>query len=207
MAFRPQPSTEAGRADNRDHTPRSLAVFYSSATPDWNTPPHVIDRVLNVLGSIDLDPCSNSNADPNVPAETYYTKEDDGLKQIWTGRVYLNPPYGREISCWVRKLHDAYQAGSVCEAVALLPARTDTRWFRILRPYPKCFVTGRLKFGDAQNSAPFPSVVVYLGDRLNRFAAVFASLGDVYVCLPDDRDRTGKCLPKSTDTSSERNTR
>ncbi len=45
MAFWPQPSTEAGRAENRDHAPRSLAVLYSSATPDWNTPPHVIDRV------------------------------------------------------------------------------------------------------------------------------------------------------------------
>jgi len=86
----------------------------------------------------------------------HYTKQDDGLKRIWRGRVYLNPPYGREIRSWILKLHDAYQAGSVCEAIALLPARTDTQWFRILRPYPKCFLTGRLKFGEARNSAPFP---------------------------------------------------
>jgi hypothetical protein len=173
--------------------PRSLDILYSSATPEWNTPRHVIDHVLTVLGSVDLDPCSNSRSDPNVPARRHYTRQEDGLTQVWTGRVYMNPPYGRDIGSWVRKLHDAYQAGYVSEAVALLPARTDTQWFRILRPYPKCFVTGRLKFGEARNSAPFPSVVVYLGNRPSRFAAAFSPLGDIYTCLPHDRDRTDRC--------------
>lgn len=192
MPFRPLPSTEAGRAENRDYARRSLAVFYSSATPEWNTPPHVIDRVLNVLGSIDLDPCSNSKADPNVPARRCFTKQDDGLKQIWSGRVYLNPPYGRDIGLWIHKLHEGYQTGSVREAIALLPARTDTQWFSILRPYPKCFVIGRLKFGQARNSAPFPSVVVYLGNRLDRFAAAFSALGHIYTCLSDADSRLRK---------------
>ena len=177
---------------NCNHGRRPLDVFCSSATPEWNTPRHVIDRVLSVLVSINLDPCSNSKADPNVPADTYYTKQDDGLKQPWNGRVYLNPPYGGQIERWVRKLHEAYQAGSVCEAVALLPARTDTRWFGILRPYPKCFITGRLKFGKARNSAPVPSVVVYLGDRPDRFAAAFSPLGDIYTRLPDGGSRSHK---------------
>lgn len=49
----------------------------------------------------------------------------------------------------------------------LLPARTDTRWFHEFI-YGKAeirFVRGRLKFGNATNSAPFPSmVVVWRGD-------------------------------------------
>jgi hypothetical protein len=165
--------------------PRSLDVLFSSATPEWNTPSHIIDHVLKVLGSIDLDPCSNSANDPNIPARRHYTKHDNGLTRVWTGRVYMNPPYGREIESWVRKLHSAYQAGTVREAITLLPARTDTQWFRILRPYPKCFVTGRLKFGEARNSAPFPSVVIYLGNRLRQFTAAFSSLGDIYTCAQD----------------------
>lgn len=171
---------------------RRLGVFYSSASPEWNTPSHIVDYVLDVLGSIDMDPCSNSKVRPNVPAKRHYTKQEDGLKQTWAGRVYMNPPYGREIGAWIRKLHDAYQAGSVREAIALLPARTDTQWFRVLRPYPKCFVTGRLKFGDAQNSAPFPSVVVYLGDRPDRFATAFSPLGDIYTCVPAGYSRLRK---------------
>ena len=47
---------------------------------------------------------------------------------------------------------------------SLLPARTDTQWFHNYI-YNKCgveieFIKGRLKFGDAKNSAPFPSMVV-----------------------------------------------
>ncbi len=168
---------------------RSLDVFYSSATPEWYTPRHVVDRVLTVLGSVDLDPCSNSKSNPNVPARRHFTSQEEGLTQVWTGRVYMNPPYGREIGAWVRKLHDAYQAGYVSEAVALLPARTDTQWFRVLRPYPKCFVTGRLKFGEARNSAPFPSVIVYLGNRPDRFPAEFSPSGDIYTCLPNGSSR------------------
>ena len=48
------------------------------------------------MGEIDLDPCSNSKAQPNVPALNHFTVEDDGLEQKWFGRVYMNPPYGRE---------------------------------------------------------------------------------------------------------------
>lgn len=169
-----------------------LEVLYSSTTSEWNTPRHIVDRVLSVLGSIDLDPCSNSETDPNIPAKAQYTKCKDGLRHEWTGRVYMNPPYGRELGAWVDKLHDAYRTRQVTEAIALLPARTDTQWFRALRAYPKCFVAGRLKFGDARNSAPFPSMVVYLGDRLNRFARAFMSLGDIYTCLVVDLGRSRK---------------
>ena len=44
----------------------------------------------------------------------------------------------------------------------LLPARTDTKWFHdyIYNQAEIRFVRGRLKFGESQNSAPFPSMVV-----------------------------------------------
>ena len=45
----------------------------------------------------------------------------------------------------------------------LIPARTDTKYFHNYI-YKKAteirFIKGRLKFGDAKNSAPFPSMVV-----------------------------------------------
>jgi hypothetical protein len=60
-----------------------------------------------------------------------------------SGRVYLNPPYGREIDNWVARLVDEHASGSVPEAVALVPARVDTEWFRRLDPFPRCFIWGR----------------------------------------------------------------
>ena len=74
---------------------------------------------------------------------------------------WMNPPYGREIKDWVKK---ASEHGKV---VALLPARTDTRYFHD-HIYNKenveiRFIKGRLKFlsdGKAKDAAPFPSMVV-----------------------------------------------
>ena len=78
------------------------------------------------------------------------------------GRVWCNPPYGREIAKWVQKGFESVQAGAASVCVMLLPARTDTKWFHSY-VYNKAeirFVKGRLKFGNSKNSAPFPSMVV-----------------------------------------------
>lgn len=156
-----------------------MAVHYSSDTPEWHTPRSIIDAVVALFGEIDLDPCSNPGK-PNVPAHEHLTAKDDGFSRIWMGRVYMNPPYGDEIGNWTAKLRNEYEAGSVIEAVALLPARTDTRWFRELRQYPRCFVSGRLKFSESETSAPFPSAVVYFGPRVEEFARAFTGIGDTY---------------------------
>jgi len=162
-------------------TKRSIDVCFSSKSAEWNTPYHIVELLLKTLGSVDLDPCSNSRINPNIPAKRLYTKTEDGLNKNWAGRVYMNPPYGREISKWVKKLDIEYKNNNIVEAITLLPARTDTAWFKILRAYPRCFIHGRLKFGTAKNSAPFPSVVIYLGIRPEKFYRVFSEYGDVYV--------------------------
>jgi phage N-6-adenine-methyltransferase len=157
-----------------------LAVHFSSASDDWLTPPHIIERVLQVLGQIDLDPCADDDHDPNVPATRHFTIADDGLTQEWSGQVFLNPPYGRAIGDWVAKLVEEYTAGRVPQAIALLPARTDTAWFRLLRDFPLCFLYGRLNFSGHENGAPFPSVIVGLGCPLAAFLSAFGDVGDVY---------------------------
>jgi len=151
----------------------------SSATDRWNTPPEVIERVIRVLGVIDLDPCADPEA--NVPASRHFTITDNGLAQVWRGRVYMNPPYGRETGLWVAKLTGSYRVGHVTEAIALVAARTDTRWAQMLFDLgqPICFIRGRLKFSGSKNSATFPSMVAYLGRRPSVFIEVFAELGEI----------------------------
>ena len=158
----------------------AMGIHFSSRTGEWRTPKHIIERVVHFLGGIDLDPCSDSKAHPNVPATRHFIEEDDGLRHYWYGRVYMNPPYGDDIAGWVEHLRNEFLQGRTTEAIALVPARTDTRWFRKLASFPKCFVHGRLKFGNASNSAPFPSVVIYLGPESERFVRAFAEIGTVY---------------------------
>ena len=77
--------------------------------------------------------------------------------------MFCNPPYGKEISKWVKKCFvESQKENTIC--VMLIPARTDTKWFHdyiYKKPNVEIiFIKGRLKFGDSKNSAPFPSMVV-----------------------------------------------
>lgn len=161
-------------------------VMYSSATPEHYTPTEIVRAVVRCMGRIDLDPCSNPERNI-VPATIHYTAKEDGLRQVWRGNVYMNPPYGRVIKTWIEKMIEEYKRGFVIQAIALVPARTDTEWFSLLEPYTVCFVRGRLKFsGDGNRSAaPFPSAIAYLGDNDRKFADVFSEYGSIYsVTMP-----------------------
>jgi hypothetical protein len=81
----------------------AVMPLFSSASVEWYTPPDIVERVIGVLGTIDLDPCSNSREAPNVPAHQHFTVDDDGLAKTWRGTVFMNPPYGRMIGVWVEK--------------------------------------------------------------------------------------------------------
>jgi site-specific DNA-methyltransferase (adenine-specific) len=131
-------------------------ALLTSRSCEWTTPQDFFEA-LDLQFHFTLDPCATSE---NAKRKRYFTKADDGLAQPWTGRVFMNPPYGREIGKWVKKAYEESQSNAEL-VVCLLPARTDTRWW-----HDYClkgqivFVKGRLKFSSAKNSAPFPSAIV-----------------------------------------------
>jgi hypothetical protein len=112
-----------------------------SANVDWYTPPWVFER----LGiDFDLDPCQPATAIPWIPTKQRFTLEDDGLVQPWTGRVWLNPPYGKHTQAWLKKMH-GHRNG-----IALVFARTDCAWFHesVAKADAILFLKGRVKFVD-----------------------------------------------------------
>lgn len=136
-------------------------LMFSSKKQDWATPQDLFDN-LNKEFYFTLDPCAD---DQNHKCERYFTVEQDGLSQDWAEEVvFCNPPYGREVSKWVKKCYDETHSGNCKCAVMLLNARTDTRWFHeYIYPHKADeirFIKGRLSFGDSKNRAPFPSMVV-----------------------------------------------
>lgn len=127
---------------------------------EWLTPPEILDQ----LGRFDLDPCHPINA-PWVRVPEYFTIEDDGLRQEWHGRVWLNPPYGLEAAKWLDKL------SSHGNGIALIFARTETAMF-FDHVWDKAdallFIKGRLFFhhvsGDrAKSNSGAPSVLIAYG--------------------------------------------
>lgn len=131
-------------------------VHFSSQTCIWATPDGVFSDLNSEFG-FTLDVCAIAE---NAKCERFFCPDDDGLLMPWSGTCWCNPPYGNRIGDWCEKAYR--EAFNGATTVLLLPARTDTRWFHnwILGKAEIRFIKGRLKFGDAANSAPFPSMIV-----------------------------------------------
>lgn len=102
-------------------------------TNTWLTPL----TIVRALGDFELDPCAFPG---HQTAKKLISLPEDGLAADWSGRVWLNPPYGRQIGKWLDKL-EAHGDG-----VALIFNRTDTTWFQKLKPDAIFFLKGRIKF-------------------------------------------------------------
>jgi phage N-6-adenine-methyltransferase len=132
-----------------------MSVHFSSLTDLWATPQDFFDK-YDAQYHFEIDVCASPD---NAKCQRYFTEQDDGLKQHWNGICWMNPPYGREIIKWMQKAYESSLAGAT--VVCLVPARTDTKWWHDFAMKGEIeFIRGRLKFGSATNSAPFPSAVV-----------------------------------------------
>jgi phage N-6-adenine-methyltransferase len=131
------------------------SVHFSSTTDMWSTPQAFFDK-LNDVHNFTLDACATHE---NAKCADYFTEADCGLKKKWVGTVWMNPPYGRTIGLWMCKAYESSLGGA--KVVCLVPARTDTAWWHDYAMKGEIeFIRGRLKFGNAKNSAPFPSAIV-----------------------------------------------
>ena len=137
----------------------------SSKNMNWCTP----QKFFNELDSefhFTLDAAATV---VSAKCRKYFTREDDGLQRSWQGeRVFCNPPYGTELSKWVKKAYEESLNPDTL-IVMLIPARTDTKYFHeyIYGKAEIRFIKGRLKFTDEEgnrySSVPFPSMLVIFG--------------------------------------------
>ena len=141
-----------------------MKVHYSSKTPEWATPQELFDR-LNDKYKFTLDPCATAE---NAKCDRFFTEYINGLNVSWSGdRVFMNPPYGRQITHWVKKAYEESLKGTL--VVCLLPSRTDTKWFHEYCMKGEIeFLKGRLYFNDGKGRAPFPSMIVVFKQSTNR---------------------------------------
>lgn len=142
---------------------------------EWLTPPEILDK----LGIFDLDPCSPIFR-PWDTAKNHFNKNDDGLNKEWNGRIWLNPPFGRESAKWMQKM--AIHGNGI----ALLAARTETKMFYDYvwnDADAICFLKGRPHFhyvnGDrAPANSGAPIVLIAYG-AINVEILYEANLGKV----------------------------
>jgi len=153
----------------------------SSKENDWYTPPEYIESARAVMGSIDTDPASSEYAQQTVGAKTYHTEQSNGLDKIWTGNVWMNPPYSMpEIKQFIDKLLDS----DYDEYIVLTNNSSDTSWFHDLlsNSMAMCFTRGRVGFinraGDVMATRQ-GQTFFYNGANPDLFASEFCKYGAI----------------------------
>ena len=109
---------------------------------EWATPLDVFQRIAAIYGPFDLDACARIDT---AKAPRYFTVDENGLTQPWTGRVWVNPPYSNPRP-WIEKAIAESSIGA--HVVMLLPGAVDTTWFHdlVLPNADVVFMRGRVKF-------------------------------------------------------------
>ena len=178
------------------------------SVPEW-----FLDLVVEILGEIDLDPC----ADPRkrVPAARHFTKEDDGLAQGWSGRVFMNPPLS-DATTWFKHLCVYAESGAVTEAVVLVPVTSlgTTGAELLMGRTASCVTVCKNRFGvldgDYQELAvgiPVPMSVVYLGNQSDRFLELTSSIGYGLVAhQPHPQHKQRQCIECGVIFTAQRST-
>ena len=143
-------------------------LMFSTKSNEWETPKEFFN-LLDAEFHFTLDPCAT---DENHKCDKYYTIKDDGLSKSWKGEtVFMNPPYGRIISKWIKKAYEESLQDNTT-VVCLIPARTDTKFTHLYCSKGEIrFLQGRIKFTNKLIStpkpqpAPFPSMIVIFGKK------------------------------------------
>lgn len=157
-------------------------VTHTSDRQTWMTPRWILDLV-ELLDPIALDPCASDEEEHHFAAMNF-TKATNGLVQSWRGRgglVFANHEYGRAIPEWCEKC--AAEAANGVEIVQLCPARPGANWYMEAKANADaiCELNGRVIFDEhwCKDGAPFPSALLYYGDRPYLFCHVFDNHGEV----------------------------
>jgi ParB family chromosome partitioning protein len=175
----------------------SELVQHSSKSVEHYTPIEIVNAAREVLGAIDLDPASCPEANKVVKASDFYDEQTDGFTKPWMGRVFCNPPGGKDENnqsrqkSWWFKFGSEYLNHNMLAGIFIgfslemlqttqigVPANSGSA-----ADCPICIPSRRLKYwtpgGGTGESPPHASVIVYLGDDLIKFMQIFSKIGCV----------------------------
>lgn len=159
-------------------------VSHNSGEIEWYTPPQYLEAARRVMGGIDLDPASSDRANELVQATVHFTRDDDGLRRPWAGRVWMNPPYSKDLM-WLfcERLCEFYEAGDVSKAIVLVNNATETAAFQRMAELASamCFPAKRIKYLNSNlEAAKTPlqgQTFLYFGGNVERFRTEFTPFG------------------------------
>jgi len=131
-------------------------TWFNANSIEYETPDGIFEPLALEFG-ITLDVAATSK---NAKCKKYFTMEDDGLKQEWTGVCWMNPPFGKVMKKWVIKAYEEYKRGNTI--ICLLPARTNTNWWHdyVIPNAEVRFIRGEVKFKGFERGLWMPMAIV-----------------------------------------------
>ena len=139
---------------------------------EYYTPEFILNKARFVMGCIDIDP---------TPAQF----NGDGFSKEWTGRVWLNPPFGRDVGKWFGKLRDSVYQKKTTEFIVLWKCAPDTKAWQIITTISDivAFPRGRINFRTPEgikSRTTFPVALFYGGPHVERFKWEFKDIADFW---------------------------
>lgn len=103
---------ESNRYDNDNH--------YKAIRDDYMTPPEIYEPLLKYFNrsEFDIDVCCTKY---NIPAKQHFTKEIDGLQQLWQGLCFCNPPW-KYTRLWLKKGAELVKTGADFVGCYVIPS-------------------------------------------------------------------------------------
>ena len=148
---------------------------------EYYTPAAVVERARRTMGGIDLDPASCAEANRVVGAAQYYDADANGLMLPWYGRVWLNPPFERDL---VEAFTDLLASAAITQFCCLTMMSNNARWWHRLLAISDmmCLIGGRdMRFwspdGAHKDTSPMGYSVCYRGPNTDRFVSEFSDIG------------------------------
>jgi hypothetical protein len=175
-------------ASDGEKLTRASTIAAASSAPDYDSDEYYtpedpwILAAREVMGGIDIDPCSCATAQNWIRAGTFYTKRDNGLTKRWTGRVWMNRPYSNKLSKeFGKKFLEELAAKRIKQGISLQNATPATSMFqRFAEKAYVCLPEGRINFNTANGKTTanrYDSAFFYVGPRAKRFVEVFGEFG------------------------------
>ena len=177
----------------RAHRFESNSGYYEWYTPGW-----VIELARSVLGRIDIDPFSCRYANETVGAKKYFTKENDGFRHPWRGRLWINPPFdSKTMAAVVTKL---LKSPGIDAGLMLANNAMETRWCQKMLAFSKahCLLAKRIAFDNSpddshhDSSSPLVGQTIFAfgeGLDIRWFMEIFEEVG--FCCLNTQGDWRG----------------
>ena len=133
---------------------------FTSKSVEYSTPLSIVNPLIKEF-NLKRDVCASHQ---NFKIPLFWTKDDDALTKDWDVNCWMNPPFDRNLSKWVRKAHsEAKKHGG--NKVCLIPVRSNTKWWAEVSPDAEIrFINGEVNFNDEPRGLWMPMCIIIFGD-------------------------------------------